>query len=347
MLISRGSDDGTRKQAEARRLAFWLKLGLAGKGAQLAHQLRGFTESDTWNVDLAEDHALQWPHIVRFPNANTAAIPSMGFAVTAEAASPALRAGRLLADILVLAVLIHLMFVTDWLSRGVQQLAQRRAGAALVMHGVVRAGIKEEAAALLASKCEQQGTGISARVIGEAEARGMLALQESWMSELPNVEISRLPTLLEVRIAANGIHSATVRAFRDWLSRQSEIEFVEFNDTGLEDLLSFTTNVEWYAQKLRDWFVVLAAIAIVLYAARTSAGRAVRLMRSLVVLLAAIALAYVGLQILVASARSQYSLGGALFAPLLRDAVLAACAWLVSSIVIPLFRKRVSSPSAG
>jgi hypothetical protein len=81
------------------------------------------------------------------------------------------------------------------------------------------------------------------------------------MQELPNVEVSRLPVLIEVRLEQS-LQPAEVRKARDQIAAEPEIETVIFNENGLEEWTSFARNVTWYTHAFGGWFKLLLLISI-------------------------------------------------------------------------------------
>ena len=254
--------------------------------------------------------------------------------------------GRTIADVVVLAVALHILLVAGWLSNGVQGLARARVSAALVMQAVVKAGVSDEGAEGIASRISHLRTGVAARSISEAEARGLLALQEPWMKDLPSIEIGRLPGLIEVRAGDVALTVAEFRALRDEIAAEPEIQFVIFNDVGLEDLVAFTSNADWYAGAMRTWLTLLVSIAVALYAWRTSlrvAPSGAALVRRFGVFVVACVIAYVGLRVVASRASSHFALDSFSLMAAWRGLLLCALLWIAGSLGGGLMRARVKA----
>lgn len=137
----------------------------------------------------------------------------------------------------------------------------------VVTRVALKENVSDAAAQKLAERLKSETPGLKIDVIGEAEARTLLSLQEPWMKDLPTVEIGRLPTLLEIRHPARLESPATVMAFNQRLQQLPESDFIEFNATGYEGMVSMLRNVRSYAGLLAKFFCALAALGYALTAA--------------------------------------------------------------------------------
>lgn len=173
----------------------------------------------------------------------------------------------LLADAVLVGTVAALLCTFAWVKQGVLAEMNRRS-AGLAVHAVLRAPVKEEQARELAADLEVGTPGLQARVISEPEARGLLALQEPWMQNLPEVELPRLPLLVEILHPAPLDRPGTLPTYNRELELRPEVEFVVFNDAGYESLVGFSRNLRWYAGALHSAFSALLLLLVVLVGLR-------------------------------------------------------------------------------
>ena len=152
-----------------------------------------------------------------------------------------------------------------WVGAGVIRVVDGEAGD-VVTRVALKENVSDASAQKLAERLKSETPGLKIEVIGEAEARTLLSLQEPWMKDLPTVEIGRLPTLLEIRHPARLESPATVVAFNQSLEKLPECDFIEFNATGYEGMVSMLRNVRSYAGMLAKFFYALAALGYALTA---------------------------------------------------------------------------------
>ncbi len=144
---------------------------------------------------------------------------------------------------------VALVLTAFWAAAGVDHAVRERA-ADLVTRAVLKPDITESRARALAESLKAEERGIETTIIGEAEARTLLSLQEPWMKDLPAVEIGRLPVLVEIRHPARFESAETVLAFNERLGKRPEVDFVEFNSLGFEGMIAFARNVRSYGSLL-------------------------------------------------------------------------------------------------
>ncbi|MGI8906503.1 MAG: hypothetical protein ACR2IE_08440 [Candidatus Sumerlaeaceae bacterium] len=258
----------------------------------------------------------------------------------------AARIARFSTDCVVVGVLLHIVLLTGWLSNGVQTVVNQRSSDAMMMHAVLRAGVTEDQAAGLASRLTNSIAGTTIRVIGPAEARGLLALQEPWMKSLPNVEIGRLPVLAEIGCRSSGNDPALLRALRDQISREPEVEFVVFNDNGLEELVAFSRNVHWYASAMHRWLWAVSCIALLLYAMRTSRHAPAMLaqaIRQLMAFLIGLSGAWLALRVIDSTSAVQFRLPSHSIIAGWRELLFMSLLWLLAGVISSALRARPAS----
>jgi hypothetical protein len=143
------------------------------------------------------------------------------------------------------------------------EFAIRGRAADVVTRVALRQDVSEESARKLAQRLRERTPGLEVTVIGEAEARTLLALQEPWMKELPEVQVGRLPVLIEVRHPARYDAPSRVRAFNEELAALPEADFIEFNSIGFEGMVFFVRNVRSYSGFVAALVAGLAVAAFV------------------------------------------------------------------------------------
>lgn len=175
------------------------------------------------------------------------------------------------------AAAIALALTALWLADGVRHLVDGRT-ADVVTRMALKAGVSAKDAEALAARLRTETPGVEITLIGEEEARTLLSLQEPWMKDLPAVEIGRLPTLLEIRHPARLDSPNAVYAYNQALEQLPECDFVEFNATGYDGMVTVLRGVRAYARLAAAVLCALAAFgyAMALLLARPRAGGGLR-----------------------------------------------------------------------
>jgi len=190
-----------------------------------------------------------------------------------RAASPARTAGYIAACSLAGALCVAIVLTAMWASQGLESAIRGRA-ADVVTRIALKPNVSEESARRLATRLREGTRGLEVTVIGEADARTLLALQEPWMKDLPEVQVGRLPVLLEVRHPARYDSPGRVRAFNSELEALPEADFVEFNSIGYEGMVGFVRNVRAYSRYIGALLVALSGALYVVASLGAGARRA-------------------------------------------------------------------------
>ena len=177
-------------------------------------------------------------------------------------ASPAGSAGYVAACSLVGALCLAIVLTAMWASQGLEFAIRGRA-ADVMTRVALKPEVSEESARRLSVRLRGQTPGLEVTVIGDAEARTLLALQEPWMKNLPEVQVGKLPVLLEVRHPARYDSPGRVRAFNAELAALPEADFVEFNSIGYEGMVGFVRNARAYSHYLAAMLMALSGAAFV------------------------------------------------------------------------------------
>lgn len=162
-------------------------------------------------------------------------------------------------DILALATTLLILVTIGRLNNGIAPLL-RQHGEKFATHAVMAAGVSEGQAISTAEHLQALLPGLQAHVIGEAEARGLLALQEPWVRNLPEMELSRLPLMIELRHPKLLEEPNLQDRIEEALAESPDVEFSIFNTTGFENMLEFSGEVNWY----RFWLIRLIGGGILL-----------------------------------------------------------------------------------
>jgi hypothetical protein len=249
-----------------------------------------------------------------------------------------------LLNILLLAALLHVLLLSQWIASGVDALVTGRYASVLVMHAMLRGNVSDDAAAGVASRIQNTAPGVKARVIGQAEARGMLAKQEPWMLNLPNVEISRVPVLIEVRLDPI-LEPAEVRRMKDTIASEPEVDIVIFNDNGLDDLVTFSRNVQWYTHAMGRWISGLLFLTIVICGWQTAGylrwGTA--LPSALAIGFVAVLMALYATHVVVVRSGSHHALPALSIAAAVARVGSGATLWVVAHAISAVVKTRRSS----
>lgn len=170
-------------------------------------------------------------------------------------------------DIAAVAVSLLMALAMLWVSSAVHPLLQQN-GEKFATHAVMAAGVSEGQAITVAERMQGMLPGLRVHVIGEAEARGLLALQEPWVRNMPEMELARLPLMVEFRHPQLLDRPELQAEIQQALEAMPEVDFSIFNDTGFENLLSFSREVKWYAEGLQKLLTAGVLVLLFLYAIR-------------------------------------------------------------------------------
>lgn len=175
------------------------------------------------------------------------------------------RLGTRVFDALFAALAALLIMTALAVRSGVETTLAARAGD-LAARAVLRDDVTEEQARALADTLAREEPGLRTVVIGPAEARSRLALQENWMRHLPEVELAELPTILEVRHPSLLTEPDQVAAFYSRLENRPEVQFLQFNAIGYSTFVESTTQARRLAGRLSWSLIVTVAMLYTLFA---------------------------------------------------------------------------------
>ena len=124
--------------------------------------------------------------------------------------------------------------------------------------------VSEADAQSLAEQLRREIPALECVVISRQEARSILALQEPWMKQLPDVMAGELPLTLEIRHPALFHSPGELDEFLASLRTRKGIDFVIFNSLGHEKVVEALTVVRRHANVL---VVSVCAVILILLAA--------------------------------------------------------------------------------
>lgn len=182
-----------------------------------------------------------------------------------EPAAGRRRSGGYLLDMLFAAGTVFIVLLVLWARSGVEATVAARAGD-LTARAVLRDDMTEIQARGLAEELEHEEPGLQVLIIGPEEARSRLALQESWMRHLPEVELPELPTILQIRHPRMLTDATEVAAFHFRLESRPEVQFVQFNSLGHESLVRFATQVRSISNGIAGTVAVVMASLLLIFA---------------------------------------------------------------------------------
>lgn len=163
------------------------------------------------------------------------------------------------------AALLFLTLLTLWLSQSSRHVYKQGANA-LVIRAVLRADTDSVTAENLAERVRQTIPEADIEVINEAMGRSLLALQEPWIAQMPDFDVTPLPILLEIRHPNLLTQPAEVAGFVKELETVPEVDFVAYNETAHDKLVKLATGTGAIEKHAVRW--MLAAIIIAGFASQ-------------------------------------------------------------------------------
>jgi hypothetical protein len=170
----------------------------------------------------------------------------------------------LLLNIIVASLAMAAVLLVLW-TRSIALYAYQTRGSDLAARAVLKPGVSEDQARRLADKLSAAVQGLSVNIISPAEGRALLALQEPWMSELPEIQVGRLPVVLEIRHPKLLTSAAETLDFNTKLEQYPEVDFVMFNSLGYEELVRFGTNLRSFSGWVCGALISLIALVFIVF----------------------------------------------------------------------------------
>ncbi len=137
---------------------------------------------------------------------------------------------------------------------------------ALAIRAVLRANVSELDAEKLAGRIRDKVPDIKIELINEAMGRSLLALQEPWIAQMPDFEVTPLPILLEMRHPDLLMKPLEVGKFVEGLKQEPEVDFVAYNETAHDRLVKLAGGTAAIESHILKW--VLAMLSVAAFAAQ-------------------------------------------------------------------------------
>ncbi len=176
----------------------------------------------------------------------------------------------IIAAFLCVAGLLFVALTVLWLGQTSQRVSQQGAEA-LTIRAVLRADTDDVTAELLAVEIRGHVPEVTIEVINEAMGRSLLALQEPWIAEMPDFEVTPLPILLEIQHPKLLTNPEEVARFVEDLEKNPAVDFVAYNETAHNRLSKYASASRQIEKHAVRW--MLAAIALVALAALFACSR--------------------------------------------------------------------------
>lgn len=161
-------------------------------------------------------------------------------------------------------LLLAVILMALWMHSAVESVARGREQE-LATRVVLKPIVSEGQARLFADRLKASFPDLDITVIGPAEARALLALQEPWMKELPEVQVASLPTTLEIRDPKAFAQPERLLKLHGELRSAQETDFVIFNDYLFERFAAFVRAARGYAGRVAFAMVAICVAVFIVF----------------------------------------------------------------------------------
>lgn len=179
--------------------------------------------------------------------------------MTSELTSSTNRWRAWITAILCGSALIFVAFIALWL-RQVSTQVYTQGVNALAIRAVLRTDTDAVEAEKLAQRLRLDTPDLTIDVINEAMGRSLLALQEPWIAEMPDFEVTPLPPLLEFHHPQLLTNPVAISEFVEKLKSLPEVDFVAYNETAHDRLAKLADSTSSIQKHSVYW--LLAAIIV-------------------------------------------------------------------------------------
>jgi cell division protein FtsX len=159
-----------------------------------------------------------------------------------------------------LSALLFVSFVVLWLGQASRSVFTEGADS-LAIRAVLRADVNNVGAELLAQRIREKVPDVKLEVITETIGRSLLALQEPWIAQMPDFEVTPLPVLIEIRHPLLLTNPAAVQKFVEELGQEPEVDFVAYNETAHNRLVKLAGAVGGLKGHTSRWMLSALALA--------------------------------------------------------------------------------------
>jgi len=156
--------------------------------------------------------------------------------------------------------LIFAALVILWLRQTSTHVTTQGADA-LVIRAVLRTDMDAVQTEQLAERIRALVPDIDMEIINDAKGRSLLALQEPWIAEMPDFEVTPLPTLIEMRHPDLLTHPQAVAQFVEKLKKEPGVDFVAYNEMAHDKLVKLATATGAIQRQTVRWLLVALALA--------------------------------------------------------------------------------------
>ena len=178
---------------------------------------------------------------------------------------------RMCLDVVLIAAASLLLFVTAWLRLGISEITDHYSSK-ISAQIVFQSGLGKTKPAQFVSDFNVKYPEFSFRLISEAELRGMLALQDPWMTNLPQVSLASFPDIAEMVAGNEAWEGPNWSAAVESLRTETGVDYVIFDDARVEAVQEIRANVEWYSRTVAFTLAAIAGV-LILISAGSSAAR--------------------------------------------------------------------------
>lgn len=177
---------------------------------------------------------------------------------TGNESSLRLSATSYFAWIVLAAASVYFVVVLAFAERRNLETAVADWGRRMPIIAVLREDVAEERAKQLAERIRGEVAGLDVTLVGRREARSMLALQEPWLRQLPEMLVGELPVIIEFRHPALFVAPRELDSFIAYVRSQPEVDFVVFNSLGHDEVVEALSTARRHANAL---LVAISAVS--------------------------------------------------------------------------------------
>lgn len=132
---------------------------------------------------------------------------------------------------------------------------------ALTIRAVMRANVTRADAEKLARRIGDRIPAMDVNLVDEAMGRSLLALQEPWIAQMPDFEVTPLPILLEMRHPDLLRRPLEVSRFVEDLKHEPEVDFVAYNETAHDRLVKLAGSTADIESHTLRWVLSMLGLA--------------------------------------------------------------------------------------
>lgn len=158
------------------------------------------------------------------------------------------------------AALIFAVLVVLWLGQASRGIFENGASA-VTIRAVLRADVDNAGATELARRLRDRLPDAHIEVITERMGRSLMALQEPWIAQMPDFEVTPLPILVEIQHPELLTKPSAVTDLVDDLKNEPDVDFVAYNETAHNRLVNVAGSALALQQHTLSWLLWALGIA--------------------------------------------------------------------------------------